>query len=150
MAVLGDFRLVSASLAQSEVHQTPERVRKGYGKSRGPPETSKWVRKGGKGYGKEGKGTERGGKGYGKQPSDQPRFCPQDSHVAHSVIITCESRRMFGDKKWMISERFKNEIEQLCAIKRTSLGENMKKKRRVMGLARSQKAKPHARTAAER
>ena len=47
----------------AEVHQTPERVRKGYGKSRGPPETSRGVRKGGKGYGKEGKGPERGGKG---------------------------------------------------------------------------------------
>ena len=59
---------------------------------------------------------------------------------------------MFGDKKWMISERFKNEIEELCALKRTSLGENMKKKRRAMGLARSQtkNAKTHARTAAER
>ena len=48
----------------------------------------------------------------------------------------------------MISERFKNEIEELCAVKRTSLGENMKKKRRAMGLA-DPKPKKRKRTLAQ-
>lgn len=76
-----------------------------------------------------------------------------DSHVENCVILSCESRRMFGPhEKWKISDELTQEIEELCDVKRKAHSDDMKiayrerKKRKMLGLPNPKRKKRTKRT----